>query len=56
MSARTKPLKVVEPKPTDPSTQVVKFELPAPKGAVKMISADSVADLVTRLKTEAKVL
>jgi len=56
MSARTKPLKVVEPKAIDQPTKIQKFELPAPKGAVKMISADNVAELVTRLKTEAKVL
>jgi electron transfer flavoprotein beta subunit len=56
MSARTKPLKVVEPKAIDKSVVVQKFELPAPKGAIKMISADNVAELVTRLKTEAKVL
>ncbi len=56
MSARTKPLKVVEPKAIDQTTRVTKFELPAPKGAVKMISSDNVAELVTRLKTEAKVL
>lgn len=56
MSARTKPLKVVEPKTIDQPTKIQKFELPAPKGAVKMISADNVAELVTRLKTEAKVL
>ena len=56
MSARTKPLKVAEPKAVAPSVTNQKFELPAPKGAVKMISADSVAELVTRLKTEAKVL
>src|SRR5579859_1087412 len=56
MSARTKPLKVVEPKSTEQFVVPKKFELPAPKGAVKMISADNVAELVTRLKTEAKVL
>ena len=56
MSARTKPLKVAEPKTIDQPTKIQKFELPAPKGAVKMISADNVAELVTRLKTEAKVL
>jgi electron transfer flavoprotein beta subunit len=56
MSARTKPLKVVEPKATEPSVVAKKYELPAPKGAVKMISADNVGELVTRLKTEAKVL
>jgi electron transfer flavoprotein beta subunit len=56
MSARTKPLNVVEPKAVDKNVTIQKFELPAPKGAVKMISADNVAELVTRLKTEAKVL
>ncbi len=56
MSARTKPLKVVEPKVVENSIVAQKFELPPPKGAVKMISADNVAELVTRLKTEAKVL
>ena len=56
MSARTKPLKVVEAKATQSQVVLQKFELPAPKGAVKMISADNVAELVTRLKNEAKVL
>lgn len=56
MSARTKPLNVVEPKGSEASVVNKNFELPAPKGAVKMISADNVAELVTRLKTEAKVL
>jgi electron transfer flavoprotein beta subunit len=56
MSARTKPLKVVEPKATEANVVLQKFELPAPKGAVQMISADNVAELVTKLKNEAKVL
>ena len=56
MSARTKPLKVVEPKGVEIQAKTTKFELPPPKGAVKMISADQVDELVTRLKTEAKVL
>ncbi|HEV8512273.1 MAG TPA: electron transfer flavoprotein subunit beta/FixA family protein [Cyclobacteriaceae bacterium] len=56
MSARTKPLNVVEPKASVQSVVAKKYELPAPKGAVKMISADNVGELVTRLKTEAKVL
>jgi len=56
MSARTKPLKVVDAKSTQPQVTLRKFELPAPKGAVKMISADNVAELVTKLKNEAKVL
>ncbi|CAN5324687.1 electron transfer flavoprotein subunit beta/FixA family protein [soil metagenome] len=56
MSARTKPLKVIEPTAVDKLITNQKFELPPPKGAVKMISADNVAELVTLLKNEAKVL
>jgi electron transfer flavoprotein beta subunit len=56
MSARTKPLKVVEAKSVDNGVSLKKFELPPPKGAVKMIPADNVSQLVTLLKTEAKVL
>jgi electron transfer flavoprotein beta subunit len=56
MSARTKPLKVVDPVAVESGVKLQKFELPPPKGAVKMISADNVAELVTRLKNEAKVL
>ncbi|HEX8041110.1 MAG TPA: electron transfer flavoprotein subunit beta/FixA family protein [Chryseosolibacter sp.] len=56
MSARTKPLKVVQAKAVDSGVRLLKFELPPPKGAVKMIPADQVAQLVTLLKTEAKVL
>ena len=39
-----------------PRTKLQKFELPPPKGSVKMISADNVGELVTLLKNEAKVL
>lgn len=56
MSAKTKPLNVVEPKAVDSGIKLQKFELPPPKGAVKMVSADNVGELVTLLKNEAKVL
>lgn len=56
MSARTKPLKVVEATAVISGIKLQKFELPPPKGAVKMIPADNVGELVTLLKTEAKVL
>ena len=56
MSARTKPLKVVEAVAVESLAKTATFELPPPKGAVKMISADNVAELVTLLKGEAKVL
>ncbi len=56
MSARTKPLKVVEPKSVNSGVATQKYELPKPKGSVKMISADNVKELVNLLKNEAKVL
>lgn len=56
MSARTKPLKVVDAVTINATVINNRYELPAPKGAVKMISADNVEELVMRLKTEAKVL
>jgi len=56
MSARTKPLKVVEAVASDSGVSLLKFVLPPPKGSVKMISADNVPELVNLLKNEAKVL
>ncbi len=56
MAARTKPLQVLEPTSNHTQTNVTKFELPAPKGAVQMIPADNVGELVKLLKNEAKVL
>jgi electron transfer flavoprotein beta subunit len=56
MSARTKPLKVVEPVKIESGVKTERFELPPPKGAVKMIGADNPKALVDLLKNEAKVL
>lgn len=56
MSARTKPLNVVEPGVEDAATATTSFELPPAKGAVKMVDADNVAELVRLLREEAKVL
>ncbi|MEQ9168125.1 MAG: electron transfer flavoprotein subunit beta/FixA family protein [Fulvivirga sp.] len=56
MSARTKPLNVVEPSQNQSGTALDKFELPPAKGAVKMVDADNVAELVNLLKNEAKVI
>ncbi|MCG8390948.1 MAG: electron transfer flavoprotein subunit beta/FixA family protein [Cytophagales bacterium] len=56
MSARTKPLNVVEPSGDEQNTQLEKFELPPAKGAVKMIDPENVSELVDLLKNEAKVL
>lgn len=56
MTARTKVLTVLEPVETSSETQVVKFEKPAPKSAVKMISSDNLDELVSLLHNEAKVI
>jgi electron transfer flavoprotein beta subunit len=56
MSARTKPLKVVEPVSVDSGIKLKRFELPPPKGAVKMIAPDNVQELVSLLRNEAKVI
>ena len=56
MTARTKPLKVVEPVAVGDMASLDKYTLPAPKGACKMIPADQAETLIGLLKTEAKVL
>lgn len=56
MSARTKPLKVVEPVGADSLTEVKSFELPPAKAGVKMIPADNPEELVRLLHEEAKVI
>lgn len=56
MTARTKPLKVVQPTGTDTLTLVAAYELPAPRGNCKMIPADQAETLIQLLRTEAKVL
>ena len=56
MSARTKPLNVVEPSANKSATDLQKFEMPPAKGDVKMIDADNVQELVDLLKNEAKVI
>jgi len=56
MSARTKPLNVVEPVAQDTQAEATNFLLPPAKGAVKLIDKDNVAELVKLLKNEAKVL
>jgi len=56
MSARSKPLEVLEPIEAEAKTSSLKFELPPAKGSVKMIEADQVEELVALLKNEAKVI
>ncbi len=56
MSARTKPLNVVEPTVSEVGSKLDSFVLPEAKGDCKMISPDNVQELVDALKNEAKVL
>jgi electron transfer flavoprotein beta subunit len=55
MSARTKPLKVIEPVATEPLTSIVSFELPPAKAGVKLVPADNPAELIRLLHEEARV-
>jgi len=56
MMARKKPLNVVEPTEASAETAAVKFEKPAPKGAVKLVSPNNLDELVSLLHNEAKVI
>jgi electron transfer flavoprotein beta subunit len=56
MTARTKALTVLEPVAAASETKAIKFEKPAAKSAVKMISADNLDELITLLHNEAKVI
>ncbi|WP_018616819.1 electron transfer flavoprotein subunit beta/FixA family protein [Segetibacter koreensis] len=56
MSARTKPLKVVEPIEAPVFTTIQNFELPPPKAGVKLINPDNLSELVRLLHEEAKVI
>lgn len=54
MQARSKPLHVIEPVDVAAETQAIRFEKPAPRGAVKLV--DNVDDLINLLHNEAKVI
>jgi electron transfer flavoprotein beta subunit len=56
MTARTKVLTVLEPITASAETKAVKFEKPAPKSAVKLVSADNLDELISLLHNEAKVI
>ena len=56
MSARSKPLKIMEPFADEQRTFVKSFVMPAAKSGVKMIDANNLSELVDLLKNEAKVL
>jgi len=56
MTARTKPLKVVEPVGGEPMSEYVGYRKPEKKSGVRMIEAENAGELITLLRNEAKVL
>lgn len=56
MSARTKPLTVVEAVDVPVLQQVIQFEKPASRSQVKLVNAEEVNQLVQLLHNEAKVI
>ena len=56
MSARTKPLTVVEPVEVKTNSEIISYETPAPRGQVTLVGADDAAKLIELLHTEARVI
>ncbi|HWD88457.1 MAG TPA: electron transfer flavoprotein subunit beta/FixA family protein [Mucilaginibacter sp.] len=56
MSARTKPLKVIEPADVKTFSEILSYETPAPRGQVKLIPSDDSGKLIGLLHTEARVI
>jgi electron transfer flavoprotein beta subunit len=56
MTARKKPLDVRSPQSEEKQTHTVSYELPPPKGDVKMIEPDNLDELVRALKDDVQVL
>ena len=56
MSARTKPLTVVEPVQAETFTKVISYDKPAPRSSVKLVDAAEPGKLLELLHTEKKVI
>ncbi|WP_432710937.1 electron transfer flavoprotein subunit beta/FixA family protein [Pedobacter sp.] len=56
MSARTKPLVVVEPVAIEEVAKIVKYDTPAPRGTVKLVPSEEATKLIDLLHSEAKVI
>jgi electron transfer flavoprotein beta subunit len=56
MSARTKPLTVIEPAEVKTNSEIISYETPAPRGQVTLVAADDAAKLIDLLHTEARVI
>ncbi|MBV8390021.1 MAG: electron transfer flavoprotein subunit beta/FixA family protein [Mucilaginibacter sp.] len=56
MSARTKPLNVVEAAEVKNNSEILSYETPAPRGQVKLVASNEAEKLIGLLHTEAKVI
>jgi electron transfer flavoprotein beta subunit len=56
MSARSKPLSVIDPVEVKTFSEIISYETPALRGQVKLVSADDAAKLVDLLHEEARVI
>jgi electron transfer flavoprotein beta subunit len=56
MTARTKPIRVVEPAAIEPLTEFVRFELPEPRPACTFVDPENPKQLIELLQNEAKVI
>ena len=56
MSARTKPLVIVEPIATEDFTKVISYDKPAQRSSVKLVDASEPGKLLELLHTEKKVI
>ena len=56
MSARTKPLNVVEPSDVKTNSEILSYETPAPRGQVKLVPSSEASKLIGLLHTEARVI
>ncbi len=56
MSARTKPLNVVEPTATEKTTEITHYDKPKARGQVTLVDAENPGKLVDLLHNEAKII
>ncbi len=56
MSARTKPLNVINTVDVKMSSEIISYETPASRGNVKLVPADESGKLISLLHTEARVI
>ncbi|MDB5019370.1 MAG: electron transfer flavoprotein subunit alpha, partial [Pedobacter sp.] len=56
MSARTKPLQVIEGKEIEKLSEITSFETPTPRGTVKLVPTEQTETLIDLLHQEAKVI